>query len=144
MMEVDMIRERKNPGSKKLPVITITEGSCGELIFHIPDCELAEVGKPYNEDIDTNRKQIMCSCMRQRLFGNAPCLDEIEARANQLWEQAGKLEGKHRDFWRQAEQQLNEENNVPAQDRAPDLSSYVLKTYPAAVLNRWAARRSRT
>jgi len=119
--------------AKKLPVFIITEGACGELIFHTPDCELAEVGKPYNEDIDINRKQIMCNCMRQRLIGNAPLLDEIQARADQLWEQAGKPEGKHRDFWRQAERQLNEENNIPPQYRATDLSSYVFEVYPATM-----------
>jgi len=35
--------------------------------------------------------------------------EKIRQRAHQLWEQAGKPEGKDDDFWLQAERQLEEE-----------------------------------
>jgi Protein of unknown function (DUF2934) len=35
--------------------------------------------------------------------------DEIRVRAHQLWEQAGKPEGKQEHFWQEAERQLKEE-----------------------------------
>lgn len=38
-----------------------------------------------------------------------PSEDEIKARAYQLWEQAGKPEGREEEFWLQAEQALREQ-----------------------------------
>jgi hypothetical protein len=37
--------------------------------------------------------------------------DQIRERAYQLWEQAGKPDGKHQYFWNEAERQLREELN---------------------------------
>jgi hypothetical protein len=35
-------------------------------------------------------------------------LDDIRSRAHELWEQAGKPEGKQDEFWFQAERELKE------------------------------------
>lgn len=40
---------------------------------------------------------------------NVPTNDEIQVRAHQLWEQAGKPEGREHEFWHQAERELREE-----------------------------------
>ena len=37
--------------------------------------------------------------------------DDIRARARQLWEQAGRPQGRDEEFWFQAEQELGEEGN---------------------------------
>lgn len=48
-----------------------------------------------------------------------PSKQEIEARAYQLWEQAGRPEGREAEFWRLAEQELrNEDKGSPT--RTPD------------------------
>ena len=48
-----------------------------------------------------------------------PSKEEIEARAYQLWEQAGKPVGREKEFWRLAEQELrNEDKSSPV--RTPD------------------------
>jgi hypothetical protein len=45
--------------------------------------------------------------------------ESIAARAYELWEQAGKPEGRDEDFWRLAEQELiNEDKGSPR--RTPD------------------------
>ena len=48
-----------------------------------------------------------------------PSKREIDARAYQLWEQAGRPEGREAEFWRLAEQELrNEDKGSPT--RTPD------------------------
>ena len=48
-----------------------------------------------------------------------PSKQEIEARAYQLWEQAGKPVGREKEFWSLAEQELrNEDKSSPV--RTPD------------------------
>ena len=37
-----------------------------------------------------------------------PTDDQIRTRAHQLWEQAGRPEGREQEFWHQAEQELKE------------------------------------
>jgi hypothetical protein len=37
-----------------------------------------------------------------------PTEEQIRSRAHELWEQAGKPEGREDEFWRQAERELNE------------------------------------
>jgi Protein of unknown function (DUF2934) len=45
--------------------------------------------------------------------------EEIEARAYQLWEQAGRPVGREKEFWNLAEQELrNEDKSSPT--RTPD------------------------
>jgi hypothetical protein len=45
--------------------------------------------------------------------------EQIRIRAHQLWEQAGKPEGREAEFWRLAEQELlNEDKSSPV--RTPD------------------------
>ncbi len=44
---------------------------------------------------------------------------EIEARAYQLWEQAGRPVGREADFWHLAEQELRKENKS-SPTRTPD------------------------
>ena len=44
---------------------------------------------------------------------------EIEARAYQLWEQAGRPVGREADFWHLAEQELRNENKS-SPTRTPD------------------------
>ena len=48
-----------------------------------------------------------------------PTDEQIRTRAHQLWEQAGKPEGREDEFWRLAEQELlNEDKSSPV--RTPD------------------------
>jgi Protein of unknown function (DUF2934) len=48
-----------------------------------------------------------------------PTHEQIRIRAHQLWEQAGKPEGREDEFWRLAEQELqNEDKSSPL--RTPD------------------------
>jgi hypothetical protein len=48
-----------------------------------------------------------------------PSEEEIRKRAHELWEQAGKPEGREEEFWRLAEQELrNEDKSSPL--RTPD------------------------
>ena len=48
-----------------------------------------------------------------------PSKQEIDARAYQLWEQAGRPEGREAEFWHLAEQELrNEDKGSPT--RTPD------------------------
>jgi hypothetical protein len=48
-----------------------------------------------------------------------PSQKEIEARAYQLWEQAGRPEDREAEFWRLAEQELrNQDKSSPT--RTPD------------------------
>ncbi|MCP1974295.1 DUF2934 domain-containing protein [Bradyrhizobium elkanii] len=50
---------------------------------------------------------------------NRPIDEAVAARAYQLWEQAGKPEGRDEEFWRLAEQELrNEDKGSPL--RTPD------------------------
>jgi hypothetical protein len=39
---------------------------------------------------------------------SGPTDDQIRTRAHQLWELAGKPEGRDDDFWHEAERELNE------------------------------------
>jgi hypothetical protein len=48
-----------------------------------------------------------------------PSQKEIEARADQLWEQAGRPKDREAEFWRLAEQELrNQDKSSPT--RTPD------------------------
>jgi hypothetical protein len=48
-----------------------------------------------------------------------PSEEEIRKRAHELWEQAGKPEGREEEFWRLAEQELrNDDKSSPL--RTPD------------------------
>ena len=48
-----------------------------------------------------------------------PTEEQIRSRAHQLWEQAGKPEGREDEFWQLAEQELlNEDKSSPV--RTPD------------------------
>jgi hypothetical protein len=52
-------------------------------------------------------------------------LEEIQTRAYQLWEQAGKPEGRDQEFWHQAERELMEKTEnlkleTPMQSIAPE------------------------
>jgi hypothetical protein len=48
-----------------------------------------------------------------------PTEEEIRSRAHELWEQAGKPEGRDEEFWHLAEQELrNEDKSSPV--RTPD------------------------
>lgn len=38
-----------------------------------------------------------------------PTLEDIRARAHQLWEQAGRPEGREEEFWHKAERELREQ-----------------------------------
>jgi hypothetical protein len=48
-----------------------------------------------------------------------PSKQEIDARAYQLWEQAGRPEGREDEFWHLAEQELRNEDNA-SPTRTPD------------------------
>jgi hypothetical protein len=37
-----------------------------------------------------------------------PTEDDIRARAHQLWEDAGRPEGRHDEFWQRAERELSD------------------------------------
>ncbi len=41
-----------------------------------------------------------------------PSADEIRARAYELWEQAGRPEGRDDEFWQQAEQALRQTDQL--------------------------------
>jgi hypothetical protein len=48
-----------------------------------------------------------------------PTEEEIAARAHKFWERAGKPDGREKEFWRLAEQELrNEDKSSPV--RTPD------------------------
>ncbi len=48
-----------------------------------------------------------------------PTDEQIRTRAHELWEQAGKPQGREDEFWHQAEQELqNEDKSSPL--RTPD------------------------
>jgi hypothetical protein len=49
-------------------------------------------------------------------------LEEIQTRAYQLWEEAGRPEGRDQEFWRQAERELTEspKQEVPTESVAPE------------------------
>ena len=44
-----------------------------------------------------------------------PMDEEIRARAHQLWEEAGKLEGREHEFWYQSERELQHNQIQPNQ-----------------------------
>lgn len=46
-----------------------------------------------------------------------PTDSEIETRAYQLWERAGKPEGREQDFWRRAERELQKEREEEQEDK---------------------------
>ena len=48
-----------------------------------------------------------------------PSDEEIRIRAHQLWEQAGKPEGREHEFWQLAEQELRNADG-PSPLRTPD------------------------
>jgi Protein of unknown function (DUF2934) len=48
-----------------------------------------------------------------------PASAEIQHRAHQLWEQAGRPEGRQDEFWFQAEQELREMEELRRQAEAP-------------------------
>jgi len=48
-----------------------------------------------------------------------PTDDKLRERAHQLWEQAGRPEGRQDEFWYQAEQELREMEQLREQAEAP-------------------------
>jgi hypothetical protein len=44
-----------------------------------------------------------------------PTDEEIRARAHQLWEEAGKPQGREHEFWHQAERELQRNETQPNQ-----------------------------
>ena len=61
----------------------------------------------------------MGSFLTRRTAMPEPSQKEIEARAYQLWEQAGRPEDREAEFWRLAEQELrNQDKSSPT--RTPD------------------------
>ena len=48
-----------------------------------------------------------------------PSNAEIQQRAHQLWEQAGRPEGRDEEFWYQAERELREMEDLRRQAEAP-------------------------
>jgi hypothetical protein len=44
-----------------------------------------------------------------------PTDEEVRARAHQLWEEAGKPEGREHEFWYQAERELQHNHAQPNQ-----------------------------
>jgi hypothetical protein len=46
-----------------------------------------------------------------------PTEDQIKERAHQLWEAAGKPDGRHEEFWHQAERELQGPADKAAGDR---------------------------
>ena len=47
--------------------------------------------------------------------------DEIRTRAHELWEQAGKPEGREREFWLQAERELRKKDEGGKLERPDDI-----------------------
>jgi hypothetical protein len=47
--------------------------------------------------------------------------DQIIHRAYELWEQAGKPEGRDKEFYQQAEQELRNESTAPPLSPEPDI-----------------------
>jgi hypothetical protein len=45
-----------------------------------------------------------------------PTDDQIRLRAHQLWEQAGKPDGREDEFWHQAERELEQMEDVARQE----------------------------
>jgi hypothetical protein len=48
-----------------------------------------------------------------------PTEEQIRVRAHQLWEEAGKPEGRDDEFWRQAEQELQKNNLTQPPNNLP-------------------------
>lgn len=48
-----------------------------------------------------------------------PTDEHISARAHQLWEQAGRPDGRQDEFWHQAERELRETEQLREQAEAP-------------------------
>jgi hypothetical protein len=68
------------------------------------------------------RLPLLASTLSRTTFGSIMLqadLDQIRARAYELWEQARKPEGRIDEFWFQAEQQLKEER-VRHELKTPD------------------------
>lgn len=51
-----------------------------------------------------------------------PTETHISERAHQLWEQAGRPEGRQDEFWHQAERELRETEQLRAQAEAPPVT----------------------
>jgi len=49
----------------------------------------------------------------------SPTEEQIRTRAHQLWEQAGKPEGREEEFWHQAEQELQKDNLIQPPNNLP-------------------------
>ncbi|HLG82879.1 MAG TPA: DUF2934 domain-containing protein [Bradyrhizobium sp.] len=45
-----------------------------------------------------------------------PTDDQIRARAHQLWERAGRPEGRDEEFWHQAERELQQMEDIAGQE----------------------------
>jgi len=50
-----------------------------------------------------------------------PTDDQIRLRAHQLWEQAGKPDGREDEFWHQAERELDQMEDVAKQEPPGEL-----------------------
>lgn len=53
------------------------------------------------------------------VFMDQPTDEKLSERAHQLWEQAGRPEGRQDEFWYQAEQELREMERLREQAEAP-------------------------
>jgi len=60
------------------------------------------------------------SCSHEGTYMEDPTKEEILHRAYELWEQAGKPEGRDDEFYRQAEEELRNEGKSPPQP-PPDI-----------------------
>lgn len=83
-----------------------------------------ENGAVSDEELGSAAKMIQLSqkwalFLTRRTAMPEPSQKEIEARAYQLWEQAGRPEDREAEFWRLAEQELrNQDKSSPT--RTPD------------------------
>lgn len=69
-------------------------------------------------DLASRSKSGLCTYLEVVIMDN-PTDEQIRARAHELWEKAGKPEGRQDDFWHAAEQELrNEDPSSPL--RTPD------------------------
>ena len=50
-----------------------------------------------------------------------PSEEQIRERSHQLWEAAGKPEGRHEEFWRQAERQLRPREEIDRKELRREL-----------------------
>ena len=103
-----IIRTRRGP--KVREAASVAPVCCNSDVNGVPDIEAVIVNRSQATQLSTNKKGLQ---MNHRID------ESIAARAYELWEQAGKPEGRDEEFWRLAEQELiNEDKGSPR--RTPD------------------------